>query len=144
MLGLLLGVGSAEVAVRIVKPPPRAQVVRSGDEVEVYEQGGVPMWRNADPAWSALDAATCDDPSKRHLSFVGDSIFQVTGADWDANFTVSMARALGPDWCVHNSAQAGFTAPQKLVRAREQLSRHSPDVLIWEVWGEVDARRREL
>ncbi len=132
---------TAEVAVRALGPTPRAQVVRPGGSVELYVQDGVPMWRDPEPHWRALEAADCADPTARHVSFVGDSILQVTGGPAEANFAYPLRAALGDGWCVHNAAQAGFVGRQKLVRAREQLRRHAPEVLVWEVWGEVGEPR---
>lgn len=137
LLGLAAAAAVGEVAVRLLDPSPRTQIVRPHPERTLAVVDGVPLWRHAEPAWQALWGEDCVMPADGHVvSLVGDSILQVTETTPDVNVAVPLAATLGPSWCVRNVAQAGFVAEQKAVLAHDQLTRHHPDVLVWGVWGE--------
>ncbi len=136
-MACLLASVVGELVVRILNPPPRTQVVRPSDQRTLEVMDGVPLWRINDPEWRRIWAEDClPEDEGRVVSFVGDSILQVTGGEPLDNFAYPLQELLGDAWCIHNVAQAGFIAEQKGALARRELAQHRPDVLVWEVWGE--------
>lgn len=141
---LLAGV-TAEVTIRLWSPAPRTQIIRLHDghnRVVYQEVEGVPLWRQADPAWLALADPPClkAPETRRTLALTGDSILYITGTpDPQDNVGPRLQRLLDarePGWCVVNLAHSAWSAAQKAASLLELSRRAHIDHVIWEVWGE--------
>ncbi len=136
-MALGLAAATAEVAVRVLDPAPRTQVVRPDAQRRLREVGGVPAWERVGDGWpETLRGEGCVvGPGGKRVVFTGDSILQVTGALAEDNFVVDLRERL-PGWCLHNLAEAGFIGEQKAAVALAALQAGGVDAVIWEVWGE--------
>lgn len=126
---------TAEIAVRVVHPAPRVQIVKGDDQIHVFEQDGVVLWTGGGPKMEQ-DACAKAPASALHAVFVGSSILGGSGVQGPQVFTELLrARLPGDDVCIDNLALPAFTGEQKRVTAMAALARErAPDVLFWEVW----------
>ncbi len=139
--GIALMLATAELAVRVLNPTPRAQVVRPTPS-RVFEQvQGVVVWR----AKEADDVRNEDCPDRRPdarvIALVGDSIFFGWGGGLvvePQNAATVLQRLLdirdGPVWCVLNLSEPGFLPHQQLALLEEQLRERSVHQVFWSVW----------
>ncbi len=139
--GLLFG-GTAEIAVRLLEPYPRVQIIRGWGpprfpSITFHE--GTPLWGSEDPKMKVLRAPLCleHDENLRVLLLVGDSVLYLTDHfQMQGNIGPALQERLGEGWCVVNAAHSGFSAAQKLASVEHLLQTTTPDVVFWEVWGE--------
>ncbi|MCB9682291.1 MAG: hypothetical protein H6733_12560 [Alphaproteobacteria bacterium] len=139
VLGLALFAGTAEVAVRLLKPTPRLQVVHGGATLEP----GVHQIRvlHGEPVWDEADSAARQDPGcapgATDVVLLGSSILWGTGYPHDevvSHYLQADLAAQG-SWCVRNHAQPAFVGTNKLAVAEDVLPRVEPAVVVWEVWA---------
>ena len=135
LIGALLFFGCAEIAVRLLQPPPRVQVITPGGtatmEQPLTDLHGVPVWRDVGSAARARCGAA------HTLLILGTSIS--FGIELPANAVFSAAlqaeldrRAPG-QWCVRNEAQPGFTLDSIMGLARERVPALRPDLVLLEL-----------
>lgn len=140
LIGALLFAGTAEVAVRLVHPDPRAQVVRAAAtenwEVPLHLVDGQPLWRTVGSA----SRAACPNPEGQRLTLYGTSISY--GVDLPAEVVVSTrlqqqldARAPGA-FCVRNLAQPAYALSNQLVELAHDVQ--AGDLVVFEVWNPGD------
>lgn len=134
----------AEMAVRVIHPTPRVQVIRStqprevGDgrvvHLEVRDAGGVPVWQ--DRFYEGRRGWDCTEAPEgvTRVLVLGSSILSGVGlADSDV-FSGPMQARL-ENVCVTNLAEPGFSFDQQWAVAQDVLPKLEPDVVIWEVWA---------
>jgi hypothetical protein len=152
-IALLMFIGVAEAAVRLIQPTPRGQVVRLADGrfgMEVHDHLDTPVWAPIDPAWRALREPPClsaDPATTTTVALAGDSILYVTGGtDATENVAWQLQQRLDAAqpgrWCVANTAVFAYSAGQKRAALHELQQRAQVDRVIWEVWGEAPTYRR--
>ncbi len=137
LLGLTVGLALGEVWVRLAKPKPPVQVVRSNN---LHAVGDAPVWE-----WSTdRQPRACAEahPERIRIMFLGSSIthgFSIVSAA--QTFTVALEERLNaarptPGFCVMNFAQPGFTSQQKLATGLVEIPRYHPALVLWEGWNE--------
>jgi hypothetical protein len=134
--GVLAGV--AEVAVLVLRPTPRVQVVRRSEVVSLDDIHGVPVWRSR---WPEVAAHGCDDApaSAFRVLMVGSSILRGSGVEGHETVTTLLqARFPAAEVCVDNVSEPAFTAPQKRMAALARIRDAPPDLVIFEVWHNDD------
>jgi lysophospholipase L1-like esterase len=135
LIGALLFFGSAEIAVRLLQPAPRVQVITAAGtatmEQPLTDLLGVPVWRERGSA----ARARCE--AAHTVLILGTSIS--FGVELPANAVFSAAlqaeldrRAPG-QWCVRNEAQPGFTLDNIMGLARDRVPALRPDVVLLEL-----------
>lgn len=134
--GLILGLGLAELSVRVFKWTPPMQIVRG---YGLHEVDGVPVWEQA----SDRHNRACVDahPERTRLLFFGSSITFGVGLAAAETFTAALQERLNaaqptPGFCVLNFAQPGFAFQQKYAVARAEVARYRPALILWEDWVE--------
>jgi hypothetical protein len=123
----------AEVAVRVMNPTPRLQIVRPDVATTLEARDGTVVWTLDTPEITSNGCANAPEDAFR-VSFVGSSIFRGSGVSGEQTFTTALQQH-ADGWCVDNPSQPAFTAGQKRVVALDALkSPRPPDLLFWEVW----------
>lgn len=136
---LLLALVAAELAVRVLRPTPRAQVIEGSRRVELRLSEGVPVWTTRDDPRARPDE-TCRAarPGAAQVVGLGSSIFygvELAPAQTWAPRVQALLDQAGLPTCVHNLSGPGFSALQKRQLLREVAAPLSPRVVLWELWG---------
>lgn len=143
-LALLL----AEVAVRVLRPRPRAQPIEATGEFRLRWIDDVPLWdRAGDPRGHPDLACRAARPDAVDIVALGSSILY--GVQLDAAQTwvpVAQRRLEEQGWstCVHNISGPGWGAHQKQQALREVQQTLTPRVVLWELWGTDTLEYRKL
>lgn len=145
LLALVCFAVATEVAVRVIEPTPRIQVVRTQDRsrspersIELTLVDGVPVWSSP---WDR-DNWRLDCPEKKgggadRVLVFGDSILYGLSLKPNEVFTWKMEQQLldaRRASCVMNLAQPGFTFQNEWVLAEEHIPRVKPQLVFWEIW----------
>lgn len=140
LIGALLFAGTAELAVRVARPEPRAQVVRADAtarwEVPLHLVDGQPLWRTVGSA----ARAACPNPSGQRLTLYGTSISY--GIDLPSEVVVStllqqQLDARAPEaFCVRNLAQPAYALSNQIVDLTHDVQ--AGDLVVFEVWNPGD------
>ena len=135
-LGLAVGLGLAEITLRIARPTPPVQLVRG---YGLHAVDGVPVWEYASDRHNR--ACVEQHPQRTRILFFGSSITFGSGLRADETFPTALEARLNqlrpsPGYCVLNFAQAGFSFEQKYVVARREVARYRPALIMWEDWIE--------
>lgn len=139
LVGLLISLPVAlllaEGLVRVVRPTPRVQVVRSGNGVELVKVRGVPSWRSNEPfpGFWGKDCLT-QRPEALVVGIFGDSVPYSTGPVAAPPFSVLLQERLGEGWCVVNASEPAFHGVQQLAAFEEHLGTHRLDLAVWGQW----------
>jgi hypothetical protein len=136
LTGLLLFVGVGELAVRLVNPTPRLQIVR----MSRTEDMEAPLrWVDGEPVWrmTGSEARTaCPGPRPRQLAVFGDSIgfgHGLTAAEtFTAGLQARLDRAQPGVWCVRNHAQPGYVITDLTVDAAHLLAERPAGLVVLE------------
>lgn len=138
-LGAVLAVALGEVAIRVVGPMPRTQVVRQMPGIELTTLGGLPAWDIA----IGPDLANADCLARgpeRTVAFVGDSIFVTTPGNTAAEVFTERLQARWDDegraWCAVNVSRPGFTGPLKAAAALAEVAPLGVDLVVYGIWNE--------
>jgi hypothetical protein len=124
--------GVAEIAVRVLHPTPRLQMVRFDATETLSVKRDRVVWTLREPEIMAHGCTP--GTTDLRVAFAGSSIFRGSGVSGEETFTTALQqRADG--WCIDNVSQPAFTAGQKHVVAMDLLeASEPPDLLFWEVW----------
>jgi hypothetical protein len=141
VLGLLAGLALGELWFRIVKPPPRRQMVRSTHCVRTAF--GVPIWgcENRERTDRHNRACVEQHPERTRVLFFGSSITYGSNLTASEAFTTALEARLNelrptPGFCIMNFAEPGFSFEQKFAAARTEVPRYRPALILWEDWAE--------
>lgn len=136
---LAIALITGEVAVRVLAPRPRSQVIREG-AVELYEASdGGPSWRsvqhNPEP--------DCQ-PGDRRVLLLGSSILYGSGLGRREDVVSARLEALVDGICVDNRAEPAFGMREKIAVGERALAEARPDLVYVEVWQNDDAAHRRV
>lgn len=132
LAGLMLLPATAELAVLVVNPTPRAQVVRPGPDLTVRQVDGVPLWQVADSPEAATD---CAHPRPRWVLLAGDSVLYATEMNaQDGRAWRGLQALLPDDVCVADVSQPGYRAYQQLTAARGFAATHDVAAVVFQVF----------
>lgn len=134
---LVLFVGTAELALRLLAVKPRAQVISLAfmDEAGTPAKlvGGEYLWES-DPT---LARVTCPPGASRTLMTLGTSItfgIELPAAQVFTHHLQTRLDAREPGrWCVINGGEPGFTIRQMAARYDQLRADHPPDVVMLEL-----------
>lgn len=149
VLGLVLAFVVAEVAVRVMNPVPRIQMVRNkggpqvGEDfsggIRLYELHGTPVW--IETTANPIRARVCEKNGPENqvrIAVFGSSIFYGSSIAETANFSLAMEKELSTRWnrpvCVVNYSQPAYGHDNKLAVAKEELPKFKPHLVVWEIW----------
>jgi len=138
LLGILATFFLGEIAIRILNPTPRIQVIRSSHNLEFEVVDGVPVWRG--DGTTGRENLSCLDSSPTHrVVVIGSSILFGSSLETEEVFSSSLPERLNqahPDrkTCFFNFAQPGFTFGSKWIRTQQAFEKLKPDLLIFEIW----------
>ncbi len=150
---LALFAGTAELAVRLLDPTARVQVIRH-DTLAWQMVHGAPQWSVMPTFAPILEGRECqDDRSARQVALIGDSVLQVSDQDPHAlgvpgdtrtrlasHMALKLQDALnaaGPQrWCVRDLAQSGYLPYQFHAALQTAHARAPVDVVVLEVFKE--------
>lgn len=144
VLLLGVGVGLAEIGVRIVRPRPRRMLVAAERVGGFREAHGVLLWDGPSSDRSRREAALhdvdCAREGARVVLAVGSSIthgVEVPTAQVASRRLKDALQAASPDRrvCVVNLGVPGFSTAQAAARGLEALDTMRPDVVLLELWG---------
>jgi hypothetical protein len=132
---VVLACALSELAVRVVNPAPRTQIVAAQAVEGMRWADGVPLWRQTGS--DAREEPACA-PGATEVLLVGSSI--TFGIRMEAADTVGarLQRVLSSDgsaWCVRSVAQPAYTGEQKRVAVEAGIARWHPRVVVFEVWN---------
>lgn len=138
----------SELAVRVLRVPPRRVLIDAAHYGPFTEVDGLPLWadRGGGPERVAiLEDAGCDREEAFRVLLVGDSIFNGVELPPEQVASVRLkrrleARGAGVRACVVNLAVPGFSLRQGMVRAVGALDALDPHVVVLEVWGGAPVR----
>lgn len=141
--GALLTLLVAELAVRVLRVPPRRAVFDEARYGPFETQDGVVLWDDrggGSERGAVLRGEACDPDGAFRVMIVGDSILNGIDLPVEQVASVRLARRLEADHpglrvCVTNLAVPGFSLVQGLVRARERLEPWPPHLVVLELWG---------
>jgi hypothetical protein len=132
---------TAEVAVRVVRPAPRVQIV---DPLARPDAFLAFRWKGDVPLWSEIGATErqrcAGDPAGTRVLLVGDSITFGIGLGLPDTLSVQLAARLaegGGAWCVINVAQPGYNGQQKREQALDGIAEFKPAVVVWQTWNDA-------
>ncbi|MBT3217811.1 MAG: hypothetical protein HN348_01860 [Proteobacteria bacterium] len=143
LLAVLLAVILAEVAVRVIRPTPRVQVVRlKGLGSPAYTEviGNSPIWwQEKEENRARLHNLTCQQDKEDPYTVVmlGSSILGGIGLPVDDIFSIKLQprlEARRPS-CVHNFSGPGFTFQAELATAKKFIPQTKPNLVFLEVWN---------
>lgn len=138
VLGILLTLLLAEGAMRVIAPPPRAQVIRPGARASltVYVEDGVPLWYHERDAPRRNRACIEARPEAPRILALGDSIFAGVSVPPDRVWTRRLEAIWpeGPTPCILNLAEPGYSFHNELQVARREMPTLEPDLVILEFW----------
>jgi hypothetical protein len=148
-LGLIFVI--AEVAVRVIKPDPRVQIVRDLGGIHLEVIDGVPVWEEhrgnviVNEGCVERVRATGVEPLK--VAVFGSSILYGSGVDFNQNFSHLLQKRLDedrkthqdagqkvPPTCIRNFSQPAFGHANKYALATRRLQEFKPDLIYWEIW----------
>jgi hypothetical protein len=136
-LGLFLV--ALEVVFRLIRPSPRFQVVRPRADQVLRNRAGVPVWNAPESEARQNEACEKEHPRALPLVFLGSSIFFGAGVRASEAFPSLIQTKLDGLYpgavCVHNYAEPGYSASNKLATAKEVLPELKGAIVVWEVWG---------
>jgi len=140
-MGLILGCILGEFLARRSQPPPRINVVQPREGLSLLEdEGGHVYWQDEAPA---RRNATCEDDrgaeGAARIALFGSSITYGSGVEADEAFSAGLSR-LRPAWCVHNYGEPAFGYEAKRAAARAALPALKPELVLWEIWINDNAR----
>lgn len=135
-MGIVLGIGVAELYVRFVRPLPPIQIVRGHG---LHLEHGTPVWEQSTNRQHR--ACVQNHPERIRVFFMGSSITFGSGVEAGETFTALLEDRLNklrplPGFCILNFAQAGFSFDQKLAVAQVEIPRYHPELVMWENWLE--------
>jgi hypothetical protein len=142
-LGLLVGLGLAEGAVRWINPRPRVQVISPAEQSLTWRvDDGVAVWRHDD--WEQRRNEACD--RGRTVVWLGCSIDFGVHVPYRQTFVGLLDEALADEGvCVINLAQPGFVMEQNLAELRAWEAAHgAPDLVVLDAWAAFPARYRQI
>ncbi len=129
---------TAELAVRVLQPTPRVQVVTGSEPPDLAYAARVvgtePLW--AAPGSTERQNAGCERP--RRVVLFGSSILFGTSLDAPEAVSTHLQSRLDAAepgaWCVHNHAQPAYVGESKLIEAERLLPALQPELVLWELW----------
>jgi hypothetical protein len=135
LLGLAAAAATAEVAIRLAKPPPRMQIVRlDADWLRLDERDGVPLWWDPVYAHGPIRGEPCR-PGQPVVGVASDSVLMSIEPSGDGHRVADELRAsLGV--CVRDGGRAGYRPYQELAMLRWIDEQTPLSVGILSIWKE--------
>ena len=138
-MGLVLAVVAGEVLARYSPAPPRINVVQPNPNVALAEDPeGYVYWQHRDSDRRDGACAGGSD-GRRSVALFGSSITYGSGVEADEAFSAGLSRRR-PGWCVHNYGEPAFGYEAKRAAARAALPALAPELVLWEIWLNDNAR----
>ncbi len=133
---------TGDLAVAVIHPMPRAQIVRGAPTINAMQHDitmlhGEPMWDEI--GTTELRNEGCPGDGTYDVLMLGSSIFYGTGVSWEDSMSTHLQRRLnsaeGAPWCVLNYGQPAMTSRGKLALGKAAIERFQPELVLWELWS---------
>ncbi|MCB9679963.1 MAG: hypothetical protein H6733_00700 [Alphaproteobacteria bacterium] len=128
----------AEVGIRVARPTPPVQVVRTDAALQVDLSTSVPLWRDQPDTDGALRHLDCPADGTLDVVLAGDSIWYDIDAGHRADTVGFVLQRLladhAPPVCVLNLSQPGYLPYQQLEEVRRLAATRTPDLVLFTVW----------